>query len=236
MTDERTGDDVVSATYRQLSAERSPEILDEAVLRMASEHAQHARYSRAITWTRPLAWAATIVLCLAITFEVTRVPAPESIPAETDAGLPAEAASAPAAAAPLSAPLREKQESPDGREEVLSDDEDATGRTSSKRAADPAAAGTVFESLTKETELLRQAEEMVRLQNGSNNEPAMRQRTLRTFASDSNSVIAPCPDEVRAEPESWLQCIEALEEMGASEAAAIERKSLLEVFPDFKLP
>lgn len=247
MSDEQINDEVVSSAYRQLPAESSPAHLDEAVLRMAADHVQHARYARAITWTRPLAWAATIVLCLAITFQVTRVPDPEAVPApavmpapeampapeETSADVMMDTSAAPASA-PVRAALPQKQEAAERRADALGDAAATAGRADTARADDPAAASAVFAVPTREAELLRQAEEMVRLQNGSNIEPAMQERALRGLTSDA--AIAPCPDEARADPDRWLECIEALEEMGESEAAAIERESLLEVFPDFRLP
>jgi hypothetical protein len=82
--------------------------------------------------------------------------------------------------------------------------------------------------------MLRQAEEMARLQNGSNNEPAIQETALAVTAG--RAAATPCPDEARASPESWLQCIEMLEKNGDREAAAQQREFLIEVFPDFNLP
>ena len=229
MSDEQIRDEAVSSTYRQLPAQSSPAHLDDAVLRMAAKHAQHARYARSITWTRPLAWAATIVLCLAITFQVTRFPPQDVTPMADVAHAPVETA-----AQPTSPPPRQKLESDESRDAELADAAQTAGREEAKRADQPAAASKVFALPTSEGELLQQAEEIVRLQNGSNIEPAMQEAARRSFASEQ--VSAPCPDEARADPDSWLKCIEALEEIGASEAAALERESLLEVFPDFKLP
>ena len=58
-------DEQVSTTYRELASERAPDHLNEKVLRKAAQRAARPPYSRSIMWTRPLAWAATIALCLA---------------------------------------------------------------------------------------------------------------------------------------------------------------------------
>lgn len=83
MNDERSGlraDDVadpeVSALYSELAAERTPASLNEAVLRQATRTAGRG-YARSIAWMRPMAWAATIGLCLAIVIELADVAEPE---------------------------------------------------------------------------------------------------------------------------------------------------------------
>lgn len=75
MRDDRHKDDRVSATYRKLATEHTPEQLDRRILAMAATEAGRPSYSRWISWSRPLAWAATITLCLAITLELVREPA-----------------------------------------------------------------------------------------------------------------------------------------------------------------
>jgi len=220
MTDERPQDERVTAAYRDLAAERSPAHLDDKILRMAASQAQHRRYARSVTWTRPLAWAATIVLCLAITLELTRVPAPEEI-----AGIPAPtkeplADVMPAAAEtdlpavksppPTSASLPEKLEAANEHSAVFSEEIESVGRAQGSRADHAAAPPAALKSRANDTDMLRQAAGIV--------------------------MLAPCPDEVREDPEIWLQCIVALEENGDSELAAREREALIEVFPDFNLP
>ena len=84
MTDERyrtaSGDETdaqVSAGYRDLARERTPDHLDKAVLRAAARAAR-PRYSRLRSWTRPMAWAATVVLSVALVLEISKLPAPDS--------------------------------------------------------------------------------------------------------------------------------------------------------------
>lgn len=92
MSNDRPQDDRVSTTYRSLANERTPQHLDDKILQMAAAKAQQPRYSRWMAWSRPLAWAATITLCLAITLELTREPSLE--PGRT---MPAEIAQSPVA-------------------------------------------------------------------------------------------------------------------------------------------
>jgi hypothetical protein len=222
MTDERPQNDLVTATYRQLADERSPKHLDDAVLRLAADHAQRSRYSRSIGWTRPLAWAATIALCLAITFEVARVPAPEVAP-----GRPA-----------ASAPLLNKREADETRVDALAEERESIGHAERKQAVDmadqPAAPRAVFDLPSADSDPLRQAEEIARVQSSKNNEPAAQANAMR--ASAGSAAAESCPEKARAAPDSWLQCIKRLEESGANEAATLERKLLLAAFPDFHLP
>ena len=63
----------VSDAYRALADERTPDHLDEAVMRMAAK-ANRTPYAAARAWMRPAAWAAIIGLSLAIVLELTLLP------------------------------------------------------------------------------------------------------------------------------------------------------------------
>ncbi|MBT8099873.1 MAG: hypothetical protein KJO82_08990 [Gammaproteobacteria bacterium] len=89
MSNERTTDDDVSRTYRDIANERTPERLNDAILQQAAKAARPS-YARSIRWTRPLAWAATITLCLALTLQFTRLPTPDSVVLPTPAASPAK--------------------------------------------------------------------------------------------------------------------------------------------------
>ena len=71
----------VSRVYRQLADERPPEHLSRSVLDEAIK-AVRPRYARSRAWTRPLAWAATVALSVAIVLEFGREPVQEPLPAE----------------------------------------------------------------------------------------------------------------------------------------------------------
>jgi len=72
-TDER-----VTQAYRELATEHTPEHLDRAVLGKARAAARPP-YSRLRSWTRPMAWAATVMLSVAIVLQIGDVPGPEGI-------------------------------------------------------------------------------------------------------------------------------------------------------------
>jgi len=83
MTEERSKtdaggvtDSLVTQTYRDSATETAPASLNETVLRQAKAGGGRG-YSRSILWLRPMAWAATIGLCLAIVVELSGVPQPE---------------------------------------------------------------------------------------------------------------------------------------------------------------
>jgi len=89
MTDAR--DKSVSETYREIANEQAPAHLDKAVLDAAAKAAR-PRYSRLRSWTRPAAWAATIMLSVALVLElsqtpVTQAPGIEALAPEMDADL-----------------------------------------------------------------------------------------------------------------------------------------------------
>ena len=78
MTNERENnsvDELVSRTYRELADERTPEHLNSHVLRTAAkpDNSEAPKNSLQRLWTKPLAWAATIGLSLAIVLEITQI-------------------------------------------------------------------------------------------------------------------------------------------------------------------
>lgn len=84
---------VVSRHYRAIADEKAPDALNQAVLRKARQQSAR-RYSRSVLWLRPMAWAASIGLCLAVVIELNNVPGPEPSLAAPPATVPAPARSA----------------------------------------------------------------------------------------------------------------------------------------------
>ena len=90
MSNDQHEDKRVSAAYKDLARERTPEHLDQKVLAMAAGATRKPVYSRWLAWSRPAAWAATITLCLAITLELAQGPAMDvSVEANRPASVPA---------------------------------------------------------------------------------------------------------------------------------------------------
>lgn len=200
-------DETVSATYRELSREGAPNHLNEKVLQQAAERALRPRYSRSVMWTRPLAWAATVGLCLAIVLEVTRVPTPEIVMTD-DANSFLEAKPS-SIAEEAQAPVRQ-------RPEALKDMKSPLGRSAAKQAANEPKREMV------DTDTRQQSGAIAALAVSANR-------------IDSEATYE-CPDEIRVDPVTWLACIVDLEESGDTDAALRQRDDLEEAFPQFKMP
>lgn len=220
-------DEQVSTTYHELASERAPEQLNEKVLRKAAQRSVRPRYSRSIMWTRPLAWAATIALCLAITLEVTRVPTPETVPPQKPRSL-AEAESR------LSTAKQVKDEP--RREGRLRDAAFAATEEAKADAEDVYDAGVAAPSdfSALDTDIVKSAEKIARLQVSKNDQPVLNEATAVSAAM--SSVANECTDEVRTDPVTWLECIDDLEEAGDTDAALRQIEDLKETFPQFELP
>lgn len=85
-------DPVVTERYRDMAGETAPEALNQAVLREAHQQ-KNNRYSRSVFWMRPMAWAASIGLCLAIVIELGSIPQQEPAMMQLPAAAPVAASS-----------------------------------------------------------------------------------------------------------------------------------------------
>ena len=255
-------DPAVSQAYRETADERVPAELDRAVLNTAADAAR-PRYARSIAWLRPLAWTATIGLCLVIVLEMSRVPLPEQAIFETPAAasdahgkknLPDEIDGADTAE-------RLRQDLDGFAIEAVTDDSAAKFETSlpastpapampqphaMKRARSRApdaesqqtSAAPATESFTvRNPELLRQANELAR--SYSDTLVETEQPALRSIATEMTGIISiagDCDEDAIATPSIWVECIEDLEKAGFVAAAQRERERLLRAFPDYELP
>lgn len=253
--------------YRELARERVPEHLDRAVLKAAA-NAARPRYSRLRSWTRPMAWAATVMLSVALVLQMSDVPGPEGVSFDDTAqkveaqvpepgapgDAPAESAEAevlgeaaataparsldasgeasrateparPAAKQLIQAPLQQKRQRSELRQE-FSD------------AQEPAAPAANVDTLViQDADLLRRADEMARTRSGENKESALpnSRDQAGTPSATAMGLEAPvCDARATRTPESWLECIAALEEAGLADEAQEQRELLLETFPDFQ--
>ena len=226
-TDSGNVDDrLVSETYRDTATECAPERLNAAVLKTAASAAR-PKYSLMRTWTRPVAWAAVVMLSFALVLELTQSPAPSF-----DEQLPA----APASIAEPDAEQRMDRQVSEF--EALNDD----------GAADLAKREQVMEERLEhkamDADMLQRAEEMARMQQGSSDEPAAavpaagevlplpEKSSMRSAAVQVDSASG-CDESARSEPDSWLACITALEESGQTGLAEAERQLLQAAFPRY---
>ena len=222
-------DETVSATYRELSREGTPNYLNEKVLQQAARTALRPRYSRSIMWTRPLAWAATVGLCLAIVLEVTRVPAPEivvrpglmspePVSPELQDSLEAELPLAPSpklVSEPVQAPVQMKSE-------ALLDKKSQLGRAAAKQASNEPRSEVRMRDAASEADA-----DLITVEETAG---------IAALALPASIATNECAEEVRANPVTWLECIADLEKTGDTEAALRQREALKEAFPQFEMP
>ena len=219
MTEERSHSDsvrdtLVSRTYREAAVERVPDDLNQAVLRRARQHSSN-RYSRSVIWLRPMAWAATIGLCLAIVVEINNVPQPTP-----------EQMALPAAPADTIS---------DGKKR----DEEAVQAI---RTEGGAASSDMNEAVVPqriETEALQQRARKTVDDQGRvslQDVPQHSKSEARELEFVPAEIPATCNAQARATPETWLACIEALEEDGLDEVAGEQREQLQAAYPDFDMP
>lgn len=215
MTNERqtpdTGveDDVlVSNTYREIARESTPEHLNKSVLDTARKAAR-PRYSLLRTWTRPTAWAATILLSVALLLEFTQTPLQQA--GDMAADMP-------------SADLVKREPMPRDVQELKVKDDDMLRRAeemarmqqglndqpdkSAPEVQEPSPAPAASFAVSSKATLLES-----------------------TIATADDAI--PCDAEATAEPDSWLACITRLEAAGMTDIANEQRTLLAEAFPDF---
>lgn len=230
MTEERSNsenDPLVTRAYREAATEKTPQALDDAVLREARQAVSGngwLRYPKTIHWLRPMAWAATIGLSLAIVLELTMTPTEPELIMES---LPV----APAAAPAERIDMRERQELDEAVENILADD---TLELQKSRAADAPALASEAE-VKQELERMLQFEEQVEARSAAE-QPAAAEGVAAMRSSATYAIAVPCSEEEIETPATWLECIERLDEQGRYVDARRERERLAEAFPDFELP
>lgn len=212
----------VSTAYRDLARERTPAHLDRAVLRAAADAAR-PQYSRLRLWTRPTAWAAMVLLSAGLLFEYSQSPQQDAVPAPAALAPAVEVAPQDASKLDVTAE-RQRSDAPPRQEKAAAELRELTNRSA---------------------DTLGQAEEMMRFQQGPSDadtasaEPAARRAPAAAgaIATQSFREDAPaCGNAARSEPESWLECIRALEQAGLAEAAGRERELFRDAYPDVESP
>lgn len=246
----------VSEVYRDLAVERPPASLNERVLREARAHAGSG-YSYWMVWLRPMAWVATVGLCLAIVVELTRVPVPDGGRIGDPPALGAAASDASEAQGPDDARTtvdESRQQVP--AQKLEADDLSPKGSAPAtlaapppserrdepaRRAAEPSADepgssadGGIFN--VTDAAIVEEAKEMARMREGPGREAAAAGalRSVATPAEAGTTEAQPCDDEARSTPESWIECILEIERRGGN--AHDEREKLKAAFPDAELP
>lgn len=232
-------DDEVRAAYRDASSRlRTPAGLDRAVLEAARD-AGPKRFAPA--WTRPLAFAATLVLGVTLLFEMQgqqelapvsgeRSPQREAVtPAST------ESADETRGSMPAAKPAMPAVPPADGAVELPSME---------RQRLDPDDAASSDTSFSDAALLPGVSAPQPRLQRGAARSANEAAESLATGLAADEPVLkredgesAPqCTAAQRLEPESWQACIDALENAGHRDAASDERRRLSTRFPEFTAP
>ena len=217
----------VSAAYREMADELTPEHLDHVVLN-AARRAARPRWSTAIGWLRPAAWVATIGVCLAIVVEISL------LDDEGIAGMDglAPAAAPPAAVSPVTAPAGRP-----ARLEMVAPTTDE--QTAAQSAQEPAPRPSADAAARRDEGDLGQRARELR-QQGIVMEDTAPNRMLRmapaTSALEEAVTERYCDETQTADPNTWLECILELEREGLYEAARLERERLVEAFPPPMIP
>ncbi len=241
--DKMTADRSVSATYRELADERAPARLDEKVLRRAAA-APRARAGIGRAWMKPVAWAATIGLSLAIVLELTQLPqAPLDVnrmaPAPTDERPELAPASVEPAAAKESRstkPSKHRSESgavEESRAQAMPQAM-APARAGAKVQADAPAPVPVQPQNLESTDLQP-------LDDGDITRDARSDEVAGTaaFAVRAERMMHEqptlCPEPVREVAEDWYRCIEAQRDEVPPAHVAEELEEFRKRFPDFQV-
>ncbi|NIA26436.1 MAG: hypothetical protein GWP02_00130 [Desulfobulbaceae bacterium] len=189
-------DSLVTRTYKEVASEPAPEHLDKAVLKQAADAAR-PRYLKSISWTRPMAWAATIILCVGLVLEITKEPPP---------------------------PTRAETASPPGRIE-------APASTLSKPEMVPVKARAP-RSLMEEGQAPMERKRAGKMSADFRQQATVTPADAEVFSvADAPQALSACSDAEIAKPESWLLCIERLEDAGRTVEANEQRALYEAAFP-----
>lgn len=225
------GDPRVSAAYRELADERTPEHLDHVILN-AARGAARPSWNKAVAWLRPAAWVATIGVCLAIVIEISLLPDQEQ--AEFDS-LPQEAT--PVAAPAIEMKRLEKSRPLSGEAQKMQRMQQPESFETSDvpRRSDDTDAGTAPDTRESSVE---EAEARVRQRAISDvQSPASLPGTAPAAnLAQEAATERYCDASETADPNAWLECILELERQGLYDAARLERERLAEAFPPPELP
>lgn len=236
MTNDRdnpTADPSVSATYRQLADERAPASLDDKVLHRA---AATSRVSSGIgrAWMKPVAWAATIGLSLAIVLEMTQLP---QAPLDINVAAPP----APADERPTLAPASlEPAAAKESRNIKPSRHRAESGAIEESKAQPmvPAPAPAPAQPQDLESTDLQPLEDDDLTPDARSDEvagtAAFAVRAERMLLKQQPSAL--CPETVREVAEDWFQCIEVQKNGVPSARIAEELEEFRKRFPNFQVP
>ncbi len=253
-------DKLVTDTYRELATERVPEAINRDILDLAKREttSNTGLRGRFANWTRPLAWAATAGLSLAIVLDVTRLTRDPAIePASLilsepevsvrDNFVPKNPDVMEVAREQAEVRLGPNQRSDDThaapKESIAQEYKAETDRRNTA-AAEPSA---FLDEIAEQADVEAEPESAPQLNTAVRDDVAARARMekrqpapaaltmapeLAVSADSDNLSAALCEQTARESKSTWLDCIEKLRLAGLDEEADRECADLKAEFPD----
>lgn len=244
----------VSRAYREGSDERTPAHLDRAIVRQATDEVRDAPSPR-LAWFRPLAFAATLVLGVALLYDMQSqtgsggtVPGTLSDMTTTEEGSAdaSEAQDGPPAARQLdapraAAPAESRPELPTRYKPSGRRSGEQSAQEGEREALDPTATMKRNDAAPDDQpkpagEAASRATEDVAAPFTERRLLETRERREAAYATDpADSGDSPrCTTDESADADSWWRCIERLREAGSDEAADRELEHLYMRYPDYE--
>lgn len=256
--DKLTIDRQVSDTYRELANERVPEQLNDAVLRKAANEKAPWSIIPGL-WMKPIAWAATIGLSLAIVMELTQTPsispdmnnnpplvsadeaemlAPAHLDAATESATDdrRERAVQAGESAVVEPPPASGQREPEQKRRDLKPAVHRAAKPVTEKAAAQAmnlAPGSAADAAMEEGQATTDVDSSASKHAGDTPAPSSLAVTAEELRMTASSL---CPEAVRDSAEEWYRCIEEKRATSAAEAINDEIEALRRRFPDYPVP
>jgi hypothetical protein len=242
-------DELVTETYRELGVEKAPEHLNQSILRMASGSSKQIGGGQFLfaAWMKPLAWATTIGLSLAIVLELSQVP---TAAVRSDI-VPAAVESIREEAKLQDASVLDKAESPARVQsrpilQAISEDElgrsvasDADVEVFSRETKGKIDAIAAPAQLSSSPAAAPAAEKPASLQSTARKRVAdvpTENESIASFAilaeQKESDIAESCEAAVRLSADEWLLCIANLRQSGAEEAADLEYEAFILEYPN----
>ena len=223
------GDVLVTETYRELGVEKTPERLNQSILQMASAGSdkKSGRSFLLAAWTKPLAWAATIGLCLAIVLEFSEVPTavirPDMAPAAEM--MLEEAALQDSDVLEKLDPNRKATSKDELGQVANTPDAVEVFRRQPKGKSDAVAAPAQLSLPLAPARLEESSARKRAVADSPADDKAM--ASFSTLTEQKETAIAEsCDETIRLSEDDWLQCIDNLRRSGAEEVADDEYEAL----------
>jgi len=225
MSNERSESDVpqlVSDAYREIASERTPEALNQEILRQAAA-ASKPSFMGLIpytSWMKPLAWMATIALSLAIVLELSEIQ-----PVTTRE--PTMSSPAPASTQPIPPDASDRADAADTATDQLGAVRQEIGRNDAVPSpSSPARDDEV------ELTVPAPSQEFTKIQPSVVPDARTRAESIaRPMSQKATAAADGCDEATRESPETWKECIQSLRDRGQIDQADREYEAFVARYP-----